>query len=139
MKIIGSPHSKSRRILWEVSMLFCLAIPQGCNSTVQFLGNSPPAFKFMGHETQDSGKKGGKRACQKVIPSLRNEFFLQGSSFTFFLECTCRQLFACAQKNSGFGKIWCSYQMLLPKITHPDQKRKEKVNFQSLWDCFGGF
>lgn len=43
-------------------------------------------------------KKGGGR-CQKVIPSSRNDFFLQGSSFTFFLEHNCRQLFACAQKN----------------------------------------
>lgn len=40
-------------------MLFCLAVPQGCSSTVQFLGNSPVAFRFMGHETQGSGKKRG--------------------------------------------------------------------------------
>lgn len=76
------------------SMLFPLAAPQGHNSTVRFLGNSPVIFRFVGNETQGSGKKKAPKGNSK-----------RRNSLAFFLESTYGQLFTSAQRSLNLERF----------------------------------
>lgn len=82
----------------------------------------------MGHETKLSTKK-KKKKVPKGDSKRRNEFSLEGNSFSFSLQLI--------TGNSEFGRVWCSCQMFFPKVPHPDLKRNEMVDTQSLWGCLG--
>lgn len=129
-QIIGSPHLKSRRVLWvrvnTKAPFFLSAILLGCTS-----GAGPKEFPILSN-LWGMRPNSQQNKCSRRWKVRRNEFSLEGNSFAFFLECSYRQLFNWAQKTSEFWRVWCSCQMFLPKITHPDLKRKEKVDTPSL-------
>lgn len=134
-KIIGNPHLKSRRVLWvrvnTKAPFFLSDILLGCTS-----GAGPKEFPILSN-LWGMRPNSHKTNVPEGDSGRRNEFSLEGNSFAFFLECTYRQLFNWAQKTSEFWRVWCSCRMFLPKIPHPDLKRKEKVDTQSLWSCLG--